>query len=309
MESIQLPDPSITITVEGEYRIIRSNGLPNHSTGEFPNRGNPNAIRPQKHEFRLPLKPKLSEQLTPSRPEFGIAVNGVTFDAGTAEFWSPDQAGGDARPRRPRQRQPGQDERPRGGPGGGEHGWNYEAIGGSIDLGLDTNNAHVQPTGKYHYHGLPTGLIEQLKAANDAQSMTLIGWAFDGFPVYAPRGHADADVAASQVRSLTSSYRLKDGQRPESPAGPGGKFDGTFTNDWEFVEGAGDLDECNGRSGVTSEFPDGTYYYCITDAFPYIPRQWHGEVGKTFKRRGPWAAPGQGPRTGPGQRTRPGRVP
>ena len=46
---------------------------------------------------------------------------------------------------------------------------------------------------------------------------------------------------------------------------------GAFTQDFEYEEGYGDLDECNGRVGVTPEFPEGIYYYVVTDAFPISP--------------------------------------
>lgn len=49
-------------------------------------------------------------------------------------------------------------------------------------------------------------------------------------------------------------------------------LDGTFREDWEYVEGSGDLDLCNGRFGVTPEHPNSTYHYYITDDYPYIPR-------------------------------------
>jgi YHYH protein len=45
-----------------------------------------------------------------------------------------------------------------------------------------------------------------------------------------------------------------------------------FQQDWEYVAGLGDLDECNGRKGVTPEFPNGTYHYVITDSYPYLQR-------------------------------------
>lgn len=52
---------------------------------------------------------------------------------------------------------------------------------------------------------------------------------------------------------------------------PDGNFDGTYIQDYEYVDGLGDLDECNGRFGATPEFPNGTYYYVITDGFPRGP--------------------------------------
>lgn len=254
MKAIELPAPEVTISVDGEFRIIRANGIPEHETGTFPTEGNPNAIRPQSHEIRLPATPAIADAPIPARPEFGIAINGVIFDSGTGEFWTPEQA-----------RAFGTRSR-----------WNYEALTGDIDLGIDSSNAHVQPTGKYHYHGMPEGLIDRLKAADENDGMLLIGWAYDGFPIYAAHGHTTADDAESELKVLHSSYRVRTGERATSPEGPGGKYDGTFTADWEYIEGLGDLDECNGRTGVTPEFPEGTYYYVVTEDFPSIPRYWRG---------------------------------
>jgi len=74
-----------------------------------------------------------------------------------------------------------------------------------------------------------------------------IGWSADGFPVYALLGYSEPKKAESAIVELKSSFRLKDGNRPAGDAGPGGKYDGTFVQDYEFVNGVGDLDECNGR--------------------------------------------------------------
>lgn len=52
---------------------------------------------------------------------------------------------------------------------------------------------------------------------------------------------------------------------------------GAFTQGFEYVEGLGDLDECNGRFGVTPEFPNGIYYYSVTNSFPYFTRCLKGE--------------------------------
>ena len=79
--------------------------------------------------------------------------------------------------------------------------------------------------------------------------------------------------------------RRAQANRPKGDDGPGGKYDGTFIQDYEFVKGSGDLDECNGRKGVTPEYPDGTYYYVVTDAFPFIPRFYRGTPDSSFERR------------------------
>jgi len=86
---------------------------------------------------------------------------------------------------------------------------------------------------------------------------------------------------------MRPSYRLRTGERPGEPKGPGGRHDGNFTEDYEYVKGLGDLDECNGRFGVTPEFPKGTYHYHATARFPYLSRFWRGVPDITFQKQGP----------------------
>lgn len=248
----------VSINTEGNYRVIRSNGIANHTTGHFPNRNNPNAITEKDYFFRVPLKPQAAAKPTATGTAwFGVAVNGVPFEPGTQEFWRDDR----------------------------RSGWCYEAIGGESNLGIDQSHAHVQPNGAYHYHGLPTGLVEKL--GGDGQRMLLVGWAADGFPIYTGYGDSEATNAASPLRKLKSSYRLKVGWRPQTTNGPAGRYDGNFTQDFEYVPGAGDLDECNGHFGVTPEFPQGIYHYHITDTFPLISRYWKGTADPSFQKHGP----------------------
>lgn len=250
----------VTIEIVGNQRVIRSNGIPNHKTGTFPNAGNPNRISIQSHEYRVPARPRVADTITPMvGAEFGVAINGVPFDPGAGEFYN------------------------------GEFGWQYEPLSGAIALGIDHSHAHVQPTGKYHYHGLPTSLLESVTLQAGRHS-PLIGWAADGFPIYAVYGLSDPVDERSPIRRLRSSYRLKTGQRPGGRA-PGGLYDGTFVRDYEYVAGSGDLDECNGRWTVTPEFPKGTYAYFLTEQWPVIPRYWRGTPSSDF-RLGP---PGRSP--------------
>ena len=269
----------VNIEQRGEFRYIESNGIPAHETGRFPNRRNPNRISEQRHAFRVALHPDEAQNTTPlGMWPFGVALNGVPFDPGAAEFWQRDR----------------------------RSGWQYEALSGAIDLGLDESNAHVQPTGAYHYHGIPVGLIEHLGDGETLTEMMLIGYAADGFPIYAPYAYAEPDDPESDLQPMHASYRVKRGVRRARPAGPGGSYDGTFVQDYEYAEGEGDLDECNGRFGVTPEYPDGTYHYFITAEFPFIPRQFRGTPDESFIRRGPPGGPG-GP---PGRRPPPpGRPP
>lgn len=272
--SSQLPPSQVKITTDGNYRRIQANGLPDHTPGQFPNRHNPNTIAPQAYDYKVPLHPKLAEKPTPYRMQpFGIAVNGVVLDPFAAEWWKGDP----------------------------NSGWQYEPHGGAIDLGLDSSNAHVQPNGAYHYHGIPNGMIEKISGGKP--KVLLVGWAADGFPIYGPWGYSEAKDPNSPLKKLEASYGIKEGQRPAGS--PGGKYDGAFVQDYEYIEGSGDLDASNGRFGVTPEFPSGTYYYVLTDAYPYIPRQFAGTADASFERRGPPRG-GLGPPGGPGRSGGPG---
>ncbi len=242
---------NVTIREDGEMRIITSSGLPNHDTGSFPNRGNPNAISAQNHSFRMPLNPKKASSVTPDRGYwFGVAMNGVPFEPGTAEFWE------------------------------GNRDWNYEALSGEINLGIDQHNAHVQPTGAYHYHGIPSPLV--------TKDWSLVGYAADGFAMYVSRSGA-----------YTSSYVLRKGKRRDDYAtAPSGSYDGTFTADYQYTPGAGTLDACNGTT------VNGDYVYVLTEEFPHVPRCFVGAPDESF-RKGP-GGPG-GPRGHrPGGRPPPG---
>lgn len=255
----EVPENQVSIRINGQFRFLTANGIPDHAVGRFPNRNNPNTIRAQNYSFRLPMRPVTNAE--PTRVglmPFGVGLNGVPFDPGAAEFWNRDW----------------------------NSGWQYEALGGAVNLGTDQNNAHVQPTGAYHYHGMPVGLANRV---DSGKGMVLVGYAADGFPIYARYGYERTDDAASGVKAMRSSWRLKAGDRP---GGPGGRYDGSFVEDYEYVAGAGDLDECNGRFGPTPEHPDGIYHYYITDGFPFIPRYFRGRPDESFQRRGP---PGGGP--------------
>jgi hypothetical protein len=246
---------TMEVRVTADTRVVRANGLPNHQTGRFPNAGNPNTISAQTYAFDLPLhgtKASRATALVLPQP-FGVAINGVLIDPLAAEWFQRDR----------------------------NSGWTIEAIGPAATLGLDANNAHVQPNGAYHYHGLPAGIVG---GQDGSRHSPLVGWAGDGFPVYARYGYANPKDPGSAITDLTSSYRLRVGARPN---GPGGTYDGTFTEDFEFVAGHGLLDLANGRFAVTPEYPDGTYYYVLTQVFPFVPRYFVGTVANSFLRSGP----------------------
>ena len=158
------------VTIEGDTRVMVTNALPNHETGSFPNAGNPNTISEQNKTYRFPLNPQFSGQSVWVR-EPGVALNGVKFEPETAEVMECSS---------------------------GEN-YKIEAIQDMVNLGLDHNHAHVQPSGAYHYHGTPTGVIA---AFEKGQDLVHIGFALDGFPIY-----------YSQSNAYAPSYKLIDEDR------------------------------------------------------------------------------------------------
>lgn len=256
----QVSGNQVSITIRGATRYITSNGIPDHPVGRFPNSGNPNRISAQNHQFQMPVHPRKGHSPRQARGMLsGVGLNGVPFDPGAAEFWQGDRSSG----------------------------WQYEPLGGAISLGLDRNHGHVQPTGAYHYHGLPIGLMQSL-GWSGSKASPLIGYAPDGFPIYAITAEVNGRIV-----EMTSSYRLKSGRRPRG-AGPSGSYDGTFVQDYEYIRGAGYLDEANGAFVKTAEYPGGTYAYFLTQSFPVIPRMFFGTLDSSFSKRG--GGPGGGQR-------------
>lgn len=246
-------------TCTGTTRDLIANGIPDHEVGEFPNSGNPNSIYEQavSESFTLePVETTVATSLGGPRGVIGMVLNGVKIDAGTAG--SCDDSGDNC------------------SLVDNSGSWSIEALGqDTFDFGTDTNNAHVQPDGAYHYHGMPEGFITL--QGGDSSTMTLIGWAADGFPIYARYGYTDADDATSEVKLITGSYQLISTVSDSRPSSDIYAL-GTFKQDWEYVEDSGDLDECNGRVGVTPEFPTGIYHYFATDSYPYFQRCVKGDI-------------------------------
>ncbi len=226
----------LVISLDDNYRYIKGNGLPNHDTGDFPNNGNPNTISEQVVDYKVSLSPNYTSTTTGNAMTPGVALNGVFFEPGTAE------RNGDL---------------------------NIEGLQDEFNLGMDENNAHVQPTGAYHYHGIPTELVANLEGNAD---LVHVGWAADGHHMYVSRSGA-----------YQPSWQLKKGMRSDI----GGEYDGTYTQDFEFIENSGQLDECNGTT------IQGEYAYILTENFPYISRCLHGTADSSFDK-GP-ATQGAGP--------------
>lgn len=121
-----------------------------------------------------------------------------------------------------------------------------------LDGLLDFCNGHTAPGGVYHFHARFDCLFA------DPTGVGLVyGYLFDGYEIVSP--WVCIDSACTETRMVTSSYVRVD----ESGLGA---FEA-----WEYHEGSGDLDECNGMTAS-----DGVYRYYATDEFPYLPFCFHG---------------------------------
>jgi len=101
----------------------------------------------------------------------------------------------------------------------------------------------------------------------------IIGWAYDGNPIYGSYGYTNPDDSNSTVKILESSYTLSTSDVVDRPSGFSSGF---FIEDYKF-DGSGDLDAYNGRYCRTPEFPNGVYAYFATisssdytSKFPYF---------------------------------------
>ena len=156
-------------------------------------------------------------------------------------------------------------------------------------ISFDSCLGHPQQSGDYHNHVNPRCLYNDLDSTHHSP---IIGYAFDGFPIYGAYGYTDASNASGPVSRMRTSYVLAtdsaarvsgNGPRPISTYPLGDCID-----DFVYTAGAGDLDAHNGRFCHTPEYPGGTYAYFVTiDAnrnpvYPFVlGPTYYGVVGST----------------------------
>ena len=116
-----------------------------------------------------------------------------------------------------------------------------------------------------------------------ASHSPIIGWAYDGNPIYGPFGFTNPDDINSPLKIISSSYKKDLTKVLNRPSG----FDaGFFVNDYYFDE-SGDLDIHNGRFCKTPEFQNGIYAYFATVGISSITNKLEGVypyfIGNTFR--------------------------
>ena len=124
----------------------------------------------------------------------------------------------------------------------------------------------------------PTCLYDD---TDSTQHSPIIGFAFDGFPVYGAYAFANTD-GTGEIKRMRSSYVLTTNTTRNNGPNVNATYPaGCFVEDYVYTNGAGDLDEHNGRYSVTPEYPNGTYAYFVTldetlyPVYPFV-------LGKTY---------------------------
>ena len=274
---------------------INASGIPAYIVGPYLD-GNPSLATHNDWLFQIPLVPVENTGTLTSTPfgPIGVFINGVPiydFKDGASYNLST-----------------GMDDMQNG-----DGVWNRNAVMAEND-GFDCAKGHPSPIfsggpppqgtldgGSYHHHQNPTAfnldlsvvsnvcdlyLADGLYTLDSTQHSPLIGFAFDGFPIYGGYGYANADgtggikriESSYQKRNITMRTHYADGTDVTDGPPVNSNFPlGWYREDYEFITGSGDLDDHNGRANsVTPEYPNGTYaYYATVDqnwnsAFPYV---------------------------------------
>jgi hypothetical protein len=271
---------------------VTTTGIPAYPTGIFTGDGNPNVAGNQNAIYKLPLNPtKNTGTPTPtSGGNCGIFINGVSvFDYRDGVAWN-NTTGALC-----------------GGPGnpmcsggiGATQAWNRDAIPAE-KLGFDCAKGHPAGT-NYHHHQNPSAFkydatnsnsyssictlynSDALYTINKTAHSPLIGFAYDGFPIYGAYGYTNLDGTGAITR-MKSSYSLRTNTtRTNGPAVGGTYYNGYFREDYVYTANTATdyLDASNGRVCNTPEYPKSLYpngiycYFATVDAnntsvYPYI---------------------------------------
>ena len=255
--------------VAGDKISLQFNGIANHNVGVFPNSGNPNTISANPSSAEVPLNPTPASSFTTVQGyDFAVFRDGVAVDPFTAEFFT-------------------------GSTGIENKEWNETALTSSVNLGLDCNNAHVQPGGEYHFHGVPSAYIQLLTGHSPNENVKpsapiFLGYAADGFGVYYKWGYDEND----EIVAFESGYRLKSGDRPgDGVTAPDGCYSGLYFQDYEYVSEGSQLDQANGRTSKVTLAGTPVYHYIMTDNWPSSPIFFRGTPDPSFQHAGGGGGP------------------
>jgi hypothetical protein len=281
------------VQYSANWAYVTTTGVPSYITGPFLD-GNPSLTTNQNAIFKISLNPTVNAGAGTATTggNIGIFINGTAmFDYRDGVAWNTTTnslCGG-----------PGFSPCP-GGPMA-SMSWNRDAVLAEM-AGFDCSKGHPA-MGNYHHHQNPSAFnmdltvisnvctlydAEGLYAIDSSVHSPLIGFSYDGYPVYGAYGYKNADGTGGITR-IKSGYQLRNistrtvwADGTDVPDGPAVSVTyplGYFREDYEFVNHAGAadyLDVHNGRFCVTPEYPNGMYCYFATvdsdwnSAYPYL---------------------------------------
>jgi hypothetical protein len=254
------------VKYNANHVYVSCSSVPAYQIGPWP--GNPNTPVDGNWTFRITRnpQPKAAPKTATGLGAIGVWVNGVAiYNASDARSYN------------------------------NRNIWHQNAI--AVEgPSFDGCGGHPAPNQQYHNHQNAACI----HAEGPALHSSIVGFAFDGYPVYGPYAFAGTDGTGA-IRMMRSSYRkrsitqrtsLPDGTALTStnygPAVSATYPLGYYIEDFEYVAGLGDLDTSNGRFCVTPEYPNGTYAYFVTygtdgaPAYPYmIGPTYYGVVDTT----------------------------
>ncbi|MFT3788393.1 MAG: YHYH protein [Tepidisphaeraceae bacterium] len=270
-----------SVYYDSNFVYVKHTDIPSHLLGPFT--GNPAYPANANRTSRLPRTPVIATTKT----TVGLGSVGVMVNGGL--FFNPQDANSY----------------------NNQNVWHQNANvfeASSFDIGpghpAPNQGATGNPIpGTYHYHEAPVALLNQIDPGNTGQHHSpIVGYAWDGFPIYGPYGYTDPNDASSAVKRITSGYQVRDGMLASgirdktsdtgttlaaNQRGPtvASVAAGSYIEDYEYVAGIGDLNEYNMRFTVTPEYPQGTWAYFLTlnaagtSVYPYIiGPQYYGVV-------------------------------
>ncbi|MBL7943010.1 MAG: YHYH protein, partial [Flavobacteriales bacterium] len=225
-----IPSNCQLIQYNDNYVYVTCTCIPGYDIGPWA--GNPNEPANQDFVFRITRDPQENTGTDVSTPlgHMGVWINGVSM-FNPKDAFSYNNMGI----------------------------WNQNAI---IVEGISFDDClgHPAPNGEYHTHLNPPCVYDD---TDDEYHSPLIGFAFDGFPVYGAWALDNTDGTGNIVR-MESSYELRNiTQRHTLPDGTtlsAGQYGpdvpdnyplGYYIEDYQYTTGLGHLDEHNGRWCIT----------------------------------------------------------
>jgi hypothetical protein len=299
-----------TVQYSSTSAYISTQGIPSFVTGPFYNNPRPVAAV-QNALFKFPLNPVVStlgnvpSQAT-GAANIGVFINGVALYSYGDGFSYKASTSTDAP-----------------STNGGDGVWNRNGVLAER-VGFDCSKGHPDAQSRYHHHQNPSAFnmdlvvlstvcspyaSDGLYVINPNVHSPLLGFAYDGYPIYGPYGYTNPLDVNSGITRMKSSYRERNITTRTVYANGTDVLDGPpvstlfpigwYREDYEYVANTDSdyLDVHNGRFCKTPQYPNGTYCYFTTvdqnynSTYPYVVGPYFYGVKSTTNMNAPTVTP------------------